>query len=188
VTLSGVLLGGITSNSTATGAFGYADVTQGGDKIDLDWAVDTTTGKPFNLDWIRYVRVYNAVAKDLPPFGEISTEVTGIYNITDTTGSGNTTLTPVIRYAVGSQRLSNITTSNLDVVTKTIDSSNTSTTFKVDLASSATSLYINGVAATSGTTYTFSVPAPGKSRIIRFIAQNGTDKPYVTYLEVKKAQ
>lgn len=84
-------------------AFGYCDVhpngsnygtavnpytavanTQGGDGIDISWAVNAN-GEPVNLSDIQYVRVYTGVATmnpQYPEVGEVSTEVTGVYNVT----------------------------------------------------------------------------------------------------------
>ena len=107
--LSGVLLGGVSSNTTAASSFGYFDChsntgdltnpyatgssTGGGDGMDLAWAVYSSgndVGMPVSAaiqaQGFRYVRLYNGVAKDLPPFGEISPEVCGIKrNTTETT-------------------------------------------------------------------------------------------------------
>lgn len=90
------------SNTTADYAFGYADVTPngspatygdavnpytpytssktGGDGFDLEWAVDITTGEPFDVTGVtfHYVRVYSAVL-DNGTFGETSTEICGIF-------------------------------------------------------------------------------------------------------------
>lgn len=179
LTLSGVLLGGITSNSTATGAFGYADVTSGGDNIDLDWAVDRTTGLPVNLDWIRYVRVYNAVAKDLPPFGEISPEVTGIYTITDTSGSGATTVTPTV--AVGGTAIT-LSSSSKQVVDFSAGGSGTK---NVVVTSTAANIWINGQKVTSGQAVPITVKPIGNT-LVRVIAQDGTAQPYIALLRVTK--
>ena len=97
-------------NTTATYAFGYADVTPngspttygdavnpytayttaktGGDGFDLEWAVDPTTKLPIDVSnkTFHYVRVYSAVL-DNATFGETSTEVCGIF----TTANGQKT-------------------------------------------------------------------------------------------------
>ncbi len=179
LTLSGVLLGGITSNSTATGAFGYADVTQGGDNIDLDWAVDRTTGESVNLDWIRYVRVYNGVAKDLPPFGEISTEVTGIYNITDTSGSGAVTAKPTVTVGGVTANLSNDSKQVTHVATGTQGTKN------VIVTSSAANIWINNQKVTSGQPVSVNVGFSGKT-LVRVIVQDGTSQPYIALLEIAR--
>ena len=173
------MLGGIVSNSTATGAFGYADVTPGGDNIDLDWAVDRTTGQPVNLDWIRYVRVYNAVAKDLPPFGEISTEVTGIYNITDTSGSGATTAKPTVTVAGTAVSLSNDSKQVKHVSTGTAGSKN------IVVTSTASNIWINGQKVTSGQSVSITVKPVGNT-LVRIIVQDGTAQPYIVLLEISR--
>jgi len=177
LTLSGVLLGGITSNSTATGAFGYADVTQGGDKIDLDWAVNRTTGQPVDLDYVRYVRVYNAVAKDLPPFGEISTEVTGIYNITDTSGSGVATTDLFVE----DTSYNEVSTTNLSTATIHVLNGVSST---YTIYSDEPIVYVNSnkVDASSGYSITVNLTT-GQTAYYRIITQNGTESPYVTLLK-----
>lgn len=174
-----MLLGGITSNSTAAGAFGYADVTQGGDNIDLDWAVDRTTGEPVNLDWIRYVRVYNGVAKDLPPFGEISTEVTGIYNITDTSGSGAVTAKPTVTVGGVTANLSNDSKQVTHVATGTQGTKN------VIVTSSAANIWINNQKVTSGQPVSVNVGFSGKT-LVRVIVQDGTAQPYIALLEIAR--
>lgn len=176
LTLSGVLLGGITSNSTATGAFGYADVTSGGDKIDLDWAVDRITGEPVNLDCVRYVRVYNAVAKDLPPFGEISTEVTGIYNITDTSGSGTTTAAPTV--TVGGVSVTPGTTSAVEV--EILENEETT----VSVTSAGNSIYLNSIAGTGNVSTDFTLEAE-EEHIVRIIVKDSTTGlPYIGYIKL----
>ncbi len=190
LTLSGVLLGGITSNSTATGAFGYADVTAGGDSIDLDWAVDRTTGLPVNLDWVRYIRVYNGVAKDLPPFGEISTEVTGIYNITDTSGSGTKVATPTI--SIDGLSLQDLlddeaaTVSTIGNVTY-CDASEYSSVYGEDNAEviasvpSGTTLFVNS----NKTSGTVNVDFSAGAKFVRIVAMNGTLIPSVTLIKLQ---
>lgn len=190
LTLSGVLLGGITSGSTATGAFGYADVTAGGDNIDLDWAVDRITGEPVDLDWIRYVRVYNAVAKDLPPFGEISTEVTAIYNITDTSGSGATTATPAI--SVEGRSLQDLLDDGAATVTTIgnvtyYDATEYSNEYFDDSATvtasvpTGTTLYVNSNRTTGSVYVDFSASA----KFVRIIAINGTLNPSITLIKLQ---
>lgn len=176
LTLSGVLLGGITSNSTATGAFGYADVTSGGDKIDLDWAVDRITGEPADLDCVRYVRVYNAVAKDLPPFGEISTEVTGIYNITDTSGSGTTTAAPTI--TVGGVSVTPGTTSAVEV--EILENEETT----VSVTSVGNSIYLNSISGTGNVSTDVALEF-GEEKIVRIIVKDSTTGlPYIGYIKL----
>lgn len=180
LTLSGVLLGGITSNSTATGAFGYADVTSGGDKIDLDWAVDRITGEPVDLDCVRYVRVYNAVAKDLPPFGEISTEVTGIYNITDTSGSGAATTDLVVKRGFLTLSHSNKETTAISV---------SSDSYKLNIYSDENSVYVNGKLVTCTTTEPYEYIgniSVGQTKYVQVITQTGTESPYVTLFKISR--
>ena len=120
LTLTGVLLGGVTSNSSASGTFGYFDchpngsnigtatnpydtgnTSSSGDGMDLAWAVyssGTNKGLPVSSAILekgfRYVRCYNVAAAEQNPFGEIGPELNGIVAITGTTGNVGTTSAP----------------------------------------------------------------------------------------------
>ena len=104
-------------NTTATYAFGYADVTPngspatygdavnpyitektGGDGFDLEWAVDPATKLPINVNGktFRYVRVYSAVL-DNATFGETSTEVCGIFTTANGQKNADGSAAPVGR-------------------------------------------------------------------------------------------
>ncbi|WP_026895795.1 hypothetical protein [Clostridiisalibacter paucivorans] len=178
LTLSGVLLGGIQNGSTAAGAFGYADVTPGGDKIDLDWAVDSN-GEPVDLSWIRYVRVYNAVAKDVPPFGEISPEVKGIHSITDTSGSGSTTAKPTVTVGGVTANLSNDSKQVVHIAT------GIQPLRDVVVTSTASNIWINGQKVNSGDPVSINV-APVGTTLVRVIVQDDTDEPYIALLKVTR--
>ncbi len=105
LTLRGVMLGSATNTATANYQYGYCDVhpngnqigvvynpltadenSVGGDPIDIDWAVDEV-GDEVELEQIKYIRVYTGAAAMNGPFGEISTEVTGSYDV-EPDGSG----------------------------------------------------------------------------------------------------
>ena len=189
------------SDTTADYAFGYADVTPngspatygdavnpytpyvsgktGGDGFDLEWAVDITTGLPIDVTGrtFRYVRVYTAVL-DNGTFGETSAEVCGIFTTANkATASVNRTTAPTIKF--GTTRLTTVSGhQNGAYVAKSATSD-----FKVSVTSGADNIFINGVRATSGETYTFGLTS-GSTQIVRIVTQSGNEAPYITYLKV----
>ena len=122
LTLTGVLLDGVTSNTSAATTFGYFDCHQngnnigtatnpytgsssatGGDGMDLAWAVyssGTNKGLPISSTIMekgfRFVRCYNGVARNQNPFGEIGPEVCGIVVVEDDITSVGVTNDPDI--------------------------------------------------------------------------------------------
>ena len=189
------------SDATADYAFCYADVTPngspatygdavnpytpyasgktGGDGFDLEWAVDITTGLPIDVTGktFRYVRVYTAVL-DNGTFGETSAEVCGIFTTANkATASVNRTTAPTIKF--GTTRLTTVSGhQNGAYVAKSATSD-----FKVSVTSGADNIFINGVRATSGETYTFGL-TNGSTQIVRIVTQSGNEAPYITYLKV----
>ena len=71
---------GIKGTSSASFAFGYADNTGGGDKVDIANAIDKD-GKKLILKGIDFIKIQTGIMADLGVFGELSTEVTGIADI-----------------------------------------------------------------------------------------------------------
>ncbi|RZL20193.1 MAG: cell surface protein [Pedobacter sp.] len=71
---------GIKLSSSAAFAFGYADNTAGGDKVDIANAIDKD-GKKIVLRGIDFIKIQTGIMADLSFFGELSTEVTGIADI-----------------------------------------------------------------------------------------------------------
>lgn len=134
-------------------------------------AVDIETGEPVNLSAlgsdkvVKYVRVYSAVL-DVAQFGETSTEVTGIFTATGTSGSAATTDLEVW----GAKK---ITTSNKGMVSVSARS--------YTIYSAEDHVYVNGVAvdASGDDGYTFSIASGEK---VQIITQSGTESPYVTVL------
>ncbi|AQX03989.1 PKD domain-containing protein [Elizabethkingia meningoseptica] len=64
-------------------AFGYVDNASNdsdASNIDIAWAVDKT-GKPVQLSGIDFVKVYSAVRQEAGWLGEVSTEVSGAYDL-----------------------------------------------------------------------------------------------------------
>ena len=215
-TANNLAFSGITAiqdyNTTATYAFGYADVTPngspatygdavnpytlyttaktGGDGFDLEWAVDPATKLPINANGktFHYVRVYSAVL-DNATFGETSTEVCGIF----TTANGQKTAegvavdvgrtaAPTVKYGIS--KVKEFTTSHGQVIEQTVPTSTNSYKLQVS-ASDTANIYINNIKVTSGTNYTFDIPSEGTS-MVRIIVQDGDSAPYITYFKVTK--
>lgn len=70
----------IKGTSSTPFAFGYADNTVNGDKVDIANAVDKD-GKKVILKGIDFIKVQTGIMADLGFLGELSTEVTGIADI-----------------------------------------------------------------------------------------------------------
>lgn len=190
-------------NTTASYAFGYADVTPngspttygnavnpytayttaktGGDGFDLEWAVDPSTKLPVDITGkvFKYVRVYTAVL-DNGTFGETSTEVCGIF--TTANGQKNAdgsavpvgrTAAPTVKYGTSATEMNNEVT-GYDPVT--------AGTYYINAASSAENIYINGTKVTSGQAYEFSV-STGESKYLRIITQSGIEEPNIQLME-----
>ena len=162
------------SIGTAVNPYAATASSTGGDGFDLSWAVDSS-GKPVTLGTVHYVRLYTGVASmgTNTMFGEVSSEVTGIYVVTDTTGSGSPA-TPTINVA-GTDR----TTTNGEMLTiKNLGSNAVSVT-----VTGTGNIYVNGVLTTSGSSVSITPTSGGK--IVQVIVQNGTAAPYITWLNLK---
>jgi hypothetical protein len=86
-TLKGTLLPSINIDTTdpsyiTSGAFayGYSDSNAGGDPVDISMAIDSL-GRPVKLRGIDFVKVQTGIQANLGWLGELSTEVTGIADI-----------------------------------------------------------------------------------------------------------
>ncbi len=81
-TRTGTLLPAINikGSSSAALGFGYADNKAGGDKVDLANAIDKD-GKKVVLKGADFIKVQTGIMADLTFFGELSTEVTGIADL-----------------------------------------------------------------------------------------------------------
>jgi hypothetical protein len=71
---------GIKGSSSAALSFGYADNISGGDKVDIANAIDKD-GKKVILKGIDFIKIQTGIMADLTVLGELSTEVTGIADI-----------------------------------------------------------------------------------------------------------
>ncbi len=178
--LSGVLINNFDGQDVDRYRFGYFDFhsngngdksnavnpyiatkqSQGGDPMDLSWAVDSE-GNPVQLDSARYVRLYTAVSKDAPPFGEVSAEVSGVYN-TANDGSGEEAVAPTVEIVEGDvttpvsiERMTTVEHNLTDMSAETV---------QVKVTTDAENIFVNGTKIESGATV--EVPATGKFRVI----------------------
>jgi hypothetical protein len=71
---------GIKGTSSTPFGFGYADNTLNGDKVDISNAIDKD-GKKVVLKGIDFIKIQTGIMADLTILGELSTEVTGIADI-----------------------------------------------------------------------------------------------------------
>lgn len=188
-------------NTTATYAFGYADVTPngspatygdavnpytlyttaktGGDGFDLEWAVDPATKLPINVNGktFHYVRVYSAVL-DNATFGETSTEVCGIF--TTANGQENADGSAVDVGRTGRMTVKyGSTAASMTVTPEGQEIPVSAGTYYINASSSAENIYINGTKVTSGQAYEFQVEA-GKTQFIRVITQDGMKAPRIS--------
>lgn len=86
-TLTGTLLPSTNINdsnpsniSSAPFAFGYADNTVGGDKVDISNAIDAA-GNKVVLKGIDFIKIQTAIPFNMGWLGELSTEVSGVADI-----------------------------------------------------------------------------------------------------------
>lgn len=86
-TLTGTLLPSTNITTSSSGivtsnafAYGYADNTAGGDKLDIANAVDAQ-GKKVTLKGIDFVKIQTGIPYNLGSLGELSTEVSGVADI-----------------------------------------------------------------------------------------------------------
>ncbi len=169
---------------TAVNPYEAGANTSGGDGIDISWAVypakydhtvlDENTnepiytagnanplaGQPVALGDIYFVRVYTGAAYMNGIFGEISTEVCGVYKATGS-GSGAATKIFKIQYLFTSYTATNLTTTSVTPGTYTINCG-------------AQHIYVNGVPKANGDPMTIE---SGKK--YQIIIQDGTESPTV---------
>jgi hypothetical protein len=159
---------------TASNPYSAVASTTGGDGIDISWAVNDD-GTPVTLTKIRFVRIYTGIQQINNPFGEVSTEVCGIYKASGTTSQ--TALTPTIK--VGNSTVS--TTNGGIKVVDYLGTSEKTVTVTPNTGSTGTNyVYINGVATNSAS---FTPTSAGT--IVQIIVQNGEAAPYITYLSLQ---
>lgn len=208
-TANNLTFSGITAipdyNTTASYAFGYADVTPngspttygnavnpytayttaktGGDGFDLEWAVDPATKMPINVNGktFRYVRVYSAVL-DNAQFGETSTEVCGIFTTANGLKNADGSAVDVGRTTAPTVKLGRTELDEYDNWTYRGNTVIVDT--NGDLSSGKTitvtttngsNVYINSAASSSYTTTS--------SNPVRVIVQSGEKAPYILIIK-----
>lgn len=205
-TANNLAFSGITAiqdyNTTASYAFGYADVTPngspttygnavnpytayttaktGGDGFDLEWAVDPSTKLPVPVNGkvFKYVRVYTAVL-DNGTFGETSTEVCGIFTTANGQKNEDGSAVPVGRTTAPTVKYGTAATAMNTPFPSTIDNKPVAAgTYYINATGSVENIYINGARVTSGEAYEFQVNA-GETKILRIIAQDGSKEPSI---------
>ena len=207
-TANNLAFSGITAiqdyNTTATYAFGYADVTPngspatygdavnpytlyttaktGGDGFDLEWAVDPATKMPIKVNGktFRYVRVYSAVL-DNATFGETSTEVCGIFTTANGQKNADGSAAPVGRTDAPTSIQYGSSQSTMSQTPSNSLNTIAAGTYYINAASNAENLYINGSKLTSGQAYEFQVKA-GEITYLRIITQDGIKEPKIKIL------
>ena len=207
-TANNLAFSGITAiqdyNTTASYAFGYADVTPngspttygnavnpytayttaktGGDGFDLEWAVDPSTKLPVNVNGkvFKYVRVYTAVL-DNGTFGETSTEVCGIFTTANGQKTAENVAVPVGRTDAPTSIQYGSSQSTMSQTPSNSLNTIAAGTYYINAASNAENLYINGSKLTSGQAYEFQVKA-GEITYLRIITQDGIKEPKIKIL------
>ncbi len=192
-----------TSMSGNDYTFGYCDVhpngntpgvasnpytavagTAGGDGIDISWAVNAN-GEPVNLDNIRYVRIYTGVMKDNPPFGETSTEVCGVYNVTPQAAAVGVTDTEISFGEMSEEDFLDRDYATVETVSRntkmyTIPVNEGLGDVEINVAANAgAKVFINGVQTTSAV-----LPCNSGVAYMQIIVQDGDKEPTITLLKV----
>jgi hypothetical protein len=165
----------------------YLNAMGGGDGFDLSWAVDEN-GAPVSLSEVKYVRIYTASVLDtekstpenpvftLGGFGDISTEVCGLYR-TINTGSG--VFTPAATVSYGSSTYTTSPVSNTQGITNvTLPATASSRTYTID-SLSAGNAYINSEKMTAATQTLTVTLARGQTALYRIITQSADGNAYV---------
>ena len=158
--------------------------TAGGDGIDISWAVNAD-GEPVNLDNIRYVRIYTGVMKDNPPFGETSTEVCGVYNVTPQAAAVGGTEADISFAGMSAEELLGGDYATVETVSRntkmyTIPANEELGDVKINVAANAgAKVFINGVQTTSAV-----LPCNSGAAYMQIIVQDGDKEPTITLLKV----
>ena len=183
--MSAYLRSGAQVNPYTTGRTGNDN--SNGDPIDISWAVypagrtDTAgndiSGKPANLDAIRYVRCYTGVMQMNGIMGESSSELLGSHKAT-TKGTGAATKDLTVKRGNLPVAITNMGTKEITLTA--------GTTATYNVTSGADHVFVNGesVTCTSSTPYSFDVTlATGETQYVQIITQTGTASPFITLLK-----
>jgi hypothetical protein len=179
-------MGAITNNNNVNEYNSVIGNCGGGDPIDISWAVDGS-GNPVYLTNIQYVRIYTGTQQMNGAFGEISTEVCGVYAVSET-GTGETTSVTGSSLSVTWNNGSNSVSG--PALDSTITSTNTygipaNTQVTVSYASSGNHIYVNENYGTGSASWQVTLGA-GETAIVRVIVQDGTTTlPYIGYLKLR---
>ena len=187
-----------SSYGAAVNPYAATQTTTGGDGIDIAWAVNPD-GTPAGLTKIRFVRVYTGV-QQVTAFGEVSTEVCGVYIAEPSSGSVETTTAPsAVSFATIDPVWGDSTAVN---PAPSIPSNGGTYSYVNTIATAATNVgatsvgvsvtavsgayvYVNdtllSATGTSGTetVYTGLISAPTSTQDIRIIVQAGSAAPYL---------
>lgn len=206
LTLRGVRLGNMTLSGSSIDddlfLFGYADChpngtasatqvnpyttgrTTGGDPIDISWAVDSN-GNPVDLPAIRYVRVYTGHQLMNGFYGEVSTEVTGVYRATSV-GSGAVTSVQSASLSVTWENNGSVSSPAL---ASTITSANTfnvpaETDITITYTSSGNYIFVNGNNGTGSASLQLSLEEEEEQIIRVIVKDSSTGLPYIGYMKL----
>lgn len=162
----------------------YTNGKTGGDGFDLDWAVNISTGMPADISdlSIKYIRVYSPILHIQPPFGETSTEVTGVFVTPRVTGRTDVGQTLMPSITVGNNSVTIPTTpsyGNVYYVDYTNQQVTSGTTITVTPNSQTVNanVFINNEPDNS---FTYS-----GSDFVRVVVQDGSKAPRIIVLKMK---
>jgi hypothetical protein len=184
----------------------------GGDPIDISWAVyparydrtvtvtegsatvthqagtvNTKVGQPAGLSNIRFVRIYTGAAKMNGMFGEISTEVCGVYKATTSLTNNSTTSAPTSVKFTGSSSSQTIASAAIPVnggtiarMTQIRNLSGSSLSITIN-AATGSNVFVNDVKLTESSTgvFTGTIDAPSSTQYFRVLVQNDIMNPYI---------
>ena len=168
-----------SSYGTAVNPYSATQTTTGGDGIDIAWAVNSD-GTPAGLTKIRFVRVYTGV-QQITAFGEVSTEVCGVYAVSGG-GTGSTTATPSVDNINNQTVTLSATLAGIQTVTIP---KNTATIVTITGNNSTDVLFLNDKSGTGSVNDSFTL-GRNKTQIVRVIAKDSTTGlPYIGYFMLK---
>ncbi|GGD57539.1 S-layer homology domain-containing protein [Paenibacillus nasutitermitis] len=166
----------------------YATTGNKGDPIDISWAVDSN-GLPVNLDHIDFIKVSTAVQMDGGPFGEVSSEVTGVIpHGSDPAVQATPDLTSIVLTSTNAPAITSEIpiTSGKNIYDEIIIDADA---IKVTAKGVADYLFVNNKSGAVGTPVdkilALSETTP---RLVRVIAQQGTNEPRIYYLRILKGK
>ena len=188
----------LNENTTSSAFNSLITNCNGGDPIDISWAVDGS-GNPFYLTNIQYVRIYTGTQQMNGAFGEISTEVCGVYKVASAATSVGTTDAPSVSMTF--TKVSDSTTRTISPSLPTTSGSTLSycatmrtnatlcatTVYDITItAASGDNVFVNGVklteTATPGVFSGTNLPVPAVGQKIQILVQSGVKAPYIVVL------